>query len=82
MKYLKFAIFIALFVSTIVNAGSNELPVKSAALICYQMKMVKNNTTVETVKSATEFANKEFFVRIKTNSADDPVYQIYKKIIH
>lgn len=79
MKSLKVTIFIALFVSLIVNAASEKLTATSEALICNQMKMIKNNATVETAKLATEFVYKEFFIRIKSNSADDPVYQIYKK---
>ncbi len=77
MKNLKITILIGLFVSSIVYASSEKLPATSEAFICHQMKMIKNNATAETVRANTEYMYKEYFVRITSNSVDDPVYHMY-----
>jgi hypothetical protein len=79
MINLKIAIFIAFFMSSIVNATQMMLPFNAKALVCHQMKMQKKD--IEIPYSDTQFLYKEYLIQKTRNSAYDPVYIIKKNNI-
>lgn len=70
MKYLKFAIFIALFTNSVTYATSEKLPDNSQELVCHQMSFVEKNPEMYAPYLWKVFRNKDYIVRYEYKIID------------
>lgn len=70
MKYLKFAIFIALFQTSVVYATSEKLPDNSKELICHQMSLVGKSSEIGAPYLWYTFRHKDYIIHYEHKTLD------------